>query len=407
VRIACAGGGPAGLYFAVLMKLWQPESDVTVYERNAEGVTHGWGVTMERRFLDRLAGLDAESAAELERSSIRWQDQVINFRGARDVNHANEDAYGISRQRFVDILAARAGRLGVDIRYSHEIRAAAELPDADLIVAADGVNSQLRDGRAGFGTSTAPDLNKYTWLGTSKVYESFNFFFEQTDAGWIWAYAYPYEPDASTFIVECAPGTWAALGFHDGSPASALGRLADIFAAHLDGHPLTAQFPDGTDAQWLNFRTVSNERWHDGRVVLVGDSAHTAHYSVGLGTTLALDDVIALAEQLRQAGTGTEGGVVSAASLGPPLQAYQVQRQAELRLHATEAALSAAWFENLPRYAALPPREFATVLHARRAPLLPYLPPRIFCQLNRARARFPALNALRALTNRLSGLSDI
>ena len=162
MRIACAGGGPAGLYFAVLMKLWRPDCEVTVFERNAAGVTHGWGVTMERRFLDRLAALDPESAAEIERSSIRWRDQVLNFRGARDVNRDNEDAYGISRQRFVDILAARAGRLGVGIRYSREIRDAAELPQADLVVAADGVNSQLRDGRAGFGTTIRPGRNKYT-----------------------------------------------------------------------------------------------------------------------------------------------------------------------------------------------------------------------------------------------------
>jgi 2-polyprenyl-6-methoxyphenol hydroxylase-like FAD-dependent oxidoreductase len=393
VRIACAGGGPAGLYFAVLMKLWQPESDVTVFERNAVGVTHGWGVTWERGVLDRLAGLDAESAAEIERNSTRWRDQVIDFRGVRDVNGDNNDAHAISRQRFVDILAARASRLGVDIRYSHEIRDAAELPEADLIVAADGVNSLLRDGRTGFGTRIRTGRNKYTWLGTSKAYESFNFFFEQTEAGWIWAYAYPHEPTASTFIVECTPATWAALGFDNGPASMALDRLEKIFGKHLDGHRLTSRFPDGSQARWQNFRTVRNERWHDGRVALVGDSAHTAHYSVGLGTTLAIDDVIALAEQLRTAPAGTD--------LEPALAAYQQQRQSELRMHAIMADRSEAWFENLPRYAALPPSEFATVLHARRAPLLPYLPPRVFCQLNRARERFPAVDALRTLVSRL------
>ena len=392
MRIACAGGGPAGLYFAVLMKLWRPDCEVTVFERNAAGVTHGWGVTMERRFLDRLAALDPESAAEIERSSIRWRDQVLNFRGARDVNRDNEDAYGISRQRFVDILAARAGRLGVDLRYSREIRDPAELPQADLVVAADGVNSQLRDGRAGFGTTIRLGRNKYTWLGTSKVFETFNFFFERTEAGWIWAHGYRHGPTTSTVVVECAPATWAALGFDDGPASSALGRLEEIFGAHLDGHQLTASFADGSQARWQNFRTVSNERWHDGRVVLAGDAAHTAHYSVGLGTTLALEDVIALAGQLRTARTG--------ADLEPALAAYQQQRQSELRAHAIEAERSETWFENLPRYAALPPAEFAMVLHARRAPLLPYLPPRVFCQLNRARARFPAVNALRTLVTR-------
>jgi 2-polyprenyl-6-methoxyphenol hydroxylase-like FAD-dependent oxidoreductase len=393
VRIACAGGGPAGLYFAVLMKLWQPESDVTVFERNAAGVTHGWGVIWERRFLDRLAQLDAESAAEIERNSTRWRDQVINFRGVRDVNDGNKGTNAISRQRFVDILAARASRLGVDIRYSHEIRDAAELPDADLIVAADGVNSLLRDARrAGFGTSIRTGRNKYTWLGTSKAYESFSFFFEQTEAGWIWAHAYQHEPTASTFIVECTPATWAGLGFDQGQASMALDRLEEIFGKHLDGHRLTSRFPDGTEARWQNFRTVRNERWHDGRVALAGDSAHTAHFSVGLGTTLAIDDVIALAEQLRKAGTRGD--------LEPALAAYQQQRQSELRVHAIMADRSEAWFENLPRYAALPPSEFAAVLHARRAPLLPYLPPRVFVQLSRARERFPAVDALRTLVSR-------
>jgi 2-polyprenyl-6-methoxyphenol hydroxylase-like FAD-dependent oxidoreductase len=393
VRIACVGGGPAGLYFAVLMKLWQPESDVTVFERNAAGVTHGWGVICERTFLNRLALLDAESAVEIERNSTRWRDQVISFRSVRDVNRDNEGTYAISRQQLVDILAARASRLGVDIRYRHEVRDVAELPDADLIVAADGVNSLLRDGRTGFGTSLRTGRNKYTWLGTSKAYESFSFFFEQTEAGWIWAHAYQHEPTASTFIVECTPATWAALGFDNGPASMALDRLEEIFGRHLDGHRLTSRFPDGSQARWQNFRTVRNERWHDGRVALVGDSAHTAHFSVGLGTTLAIDDVIALAKQLRTAGTGTD--------LEPALAAYQQQRQSALRGHAIEAERSEAWFENLARYAALPPGEFATVLHARRAPLLPYLPPRVFCQLNRARDRFSAVNALRTLVSRL------
>jgi 2-polyprenyl-6-methoxyphenol hydroxylase-like FAD-dependent oxidoreductase len=392
VRIVCVGGGPAGLYFAVLMKLWQPDSDVTVFERNEAGVTHGWGVIWERRFLDRLAALDAESAAQIERHSTRWRDQVIDFRGVQDVNGDNNDTYAISRHRFVDILAARASRLGVDIRYSHEVRDAAELPEADLVVAADGVNSLLRDGRARFGTNIRTGRNKYAWLGTSKMYDSFNFLFEQTEAGWIWAHAYPHGPTASTFIVECTPATWAALGFDAGPASMAVDRLADIFGKHLDGHPLTSRFPDGSEARWQNFRTVRNERWYDGRVVLVGDSAHTAHFSVGLGTTLAIDDVIALAEQLRTARAGT--------NLEPALAAYQQQRQSELRVHAMMADRSEAWFENLPRYAALPPREFATVLYARRAPLLPYLPPRVFCQLNRARERFPAVDALRSLVSR-------
>lgn len=394
VRIACVGGGPAGLYFSLLTKLWQPESDVIVFERNKEGATHGWGVTMEQKFLAALAGLDGESAAAIEWRSVRWLDQAICFGGDRKVNRDNGAAYGISRQRFVEIVAARARQLGVEIRYEHTVRDIAELTaNADLIVAADGIGSQIRDSRD-FGTTITEGRNKYIWLGTGRVFDSFSFLFERTRAGWIWAYAYRHDPQASTFIVECQPRTWTGLGFHRCSPARALDRLEDIFAGHLAGHRLWAQFPDGMDAHWQNFRTVRNERWHRGNVALVGDSAHTAHFSVGLGTTLALEDVIVLAGQLRRTGGQTPAGVLRA------LQAYQDQRQAELRAHAIEARHSARWFENVPRYAGLTPRQFATVLHARRAPLLPVMPPRLFCGLQGVRQRFTALDQLRALADR-------
>ena len=295
----------------------------------------------------------------------------------------------MSRQRFVDILAARAGGLGVEIRYEQDIRDTSQLPEADLILAADGVSSQLRGSRAQFGTRVTEGRNKYIWLGTGKVWDAFNFFFVPTEAGWIWAHAYPHEPMTSTFIAECEERTWAALGFDNASPSRTCDMLEQIFADHLDGRRLWTQFPDGMDARWLNFRTVSNERWYHGNVVLAGDSAHTAHFSVGLGTTLALQDVIALAGQLRRAGSITADGISAA------LAAYQEQRQAELRSHATEAQRSALWFENVPRYTDLSPRQFAAVLHARRAPLLPKLPPRLFCLLHDLRQRSSVVNTVR------------
>ena len=371
------------------MKLWNPANDVIVFERNKEGVTHGWGVTMERKFLAKLAELDAESAAEIAARSIRWHDQIVSFNGGLEVNTDNDDAYGVSRQRFVDTLAARASGLGVDIRYEHDVRDVAELPQADLIVAADGVGSQLRGTRPEFGTTVTEGRNKYIWLGTGKDFDTFYFFFEPTEAGWIWAYAYQHEPMTSTFIVECEEQTWAGLGLDNCSPSRTLDRLEEIFADHLDGRRLWTQFPDGMDARWLSFRTVSNERWYHGNVVLAGDAAHTTHFSVGLGTTLAIEDVIELASQLRRAGN------LEADGLSAALAAYQEQRQAELLLHTTEAQRSALWFENVPRYADLSPGQFATVLHARRAPLLPKLPPRLFCLLHGLRQRFPVIDTLR------------
>jgi 2-polyprenyl-6-methoxyphenol hydroxylase-like FAD-dependent oxidoreductase len=395
VRIVCVGGGPAGLYFSILMKLWSPENVVTVFERNKEGTTAGWGVTMEHKFLALLASLDAESAQEIEWRSVRWHDQVVCFGGGREVSSFNGDARGVGRQRFVDLLADRATHLGVDVRYASEVRAKSELPDADLIVAADGVNSQLRTGTQ-FGTAITEGRNKYIWLGTGQVFESFNFFFEPTEAGLIWAYAYQHEPRMSTFIVECAPETWSGLGFDTCSPSRTLDRLESIFAGPLAGRRLWTQFTDGTEAQWLNFRTVSNERWHRGNVVLVGDAAHTAHFSAGPGTTSALQDVIALARHLRGV-SNRKGPDVGTARLRvkEALAAYQSQRQAELRAHTTEAARSAAWFENIPRYANLTPAQFAVALHARRAPILPKIPPRLFCHLHALRSRIGPTDKLR------------
>lgn len=395
MRIACVGGGPAGLYLSLLMKLWDQKNDITVYERNKEGVTHGWGVTMEQEFLATLAELDAESAEEIEWRSIRWRDQVVCFGGGREASRESGDAYGVGRQRFVELLADRARQLGVDIRYSSEVRGKSDLPDADLVVAADGAGSLLRE-EAEFGTTVTEGRNKYIWLGTGKVFDSFNFFFEPTEAGWIWAYAYRHEPMASTFIVECEPETWAGLGFEDCSPGRMLDRLEEIFADHLGGRRLWTQFSDGTEARWLNFRTVSNKRWHHGNVVLVGDAAHTAHFSSGRGTTLAIADVIALAGHLRQVGDAGVGGQ-GTASLPDALAAYQRQRQAELRLHAGQAGRSAHWFENVPRYANLTPRQFATALHGRRALLLPKLPPQLFCAVQAVGRRVGAIDKLRSL----------
>lgn len=384
MRIACVGGGPAGLYFSILMKLWDPANDVVVFERGKEGVARGWGVTMEQRFLGRLAQLDPESAEEVEWRSTRWQDQVAWFGGGRAAVREEGDARAIGRQRFLDIIATRARQLGVEIRYEHAVGDESELSGADLILAADGAGSRLRAGRPEFGAAVTEARNKHIWLGTGLVFDSFNFFFERTEAGWIWAYAFQHEPRASTFIVECGPSTWSGLGFDGCSPTRALGLLEEVFAAHLDGHRLWSQFPDGTDAGWLNFRTVSNKRWHSGKVVLAGDSAHTAHFSAGLGTTRALEDVIALAAQLRRAGYRPGSGP---AGLATAFTAYQRQRQAELRSHAARARRGALWFENVPRYAGLAPRQFAALLHARHAPLLQKLPPRLSGRLQDIRQR--------------------
>lgn len=398
MRIVCVGGGPAGLYCSLLMKLWDPASDVVVLERNKEGVTHGWGVTMERAFLARLAELDTESAEEIEWRSIRWQDQVVSLGDGREARDESGEAHAVSRQRCIDILATRARQLGVIIRYEQDVFDASRLPAADLIVAADGANSQLRAGHPEFGTTVTEGRNKHIWLGTGKLFNSFNFFFEPTEAGWIWAYAFRHEQRASSFIVECEPRTWSGLGFDHCSPTRALGRLEEIFAEHLDGHRLWSQFADGSDAGWLNFRTVANRRWHHGNVVLVGDSARTTHFSAGLGTTRAIGDAVALAAHLLRVGRAAAGD--GGSGLTSALAAYQRQRQAEVRRQSAAARRSAAWFENVPRYAGLPPRQFASAVYARRVPLLASLPPRLAAQLHTIGRSFGLAGEPRSLAGR-------
>lgn len=385
MKIACVGGGPGGLYAAIATKLRDPGHEVTVYERSRAGTTRGWGMTLGHDVLDRLRYVDADSARAIEHAGHHWQEETVCIRGERDVR-AGSYCCNIGRQQLVEVLMARAVDLGVRIQHEHEIQDPAALPDADLIIAADGAGSVLRETKGSFGTTMRSGGNKYIWLATSRLFDSFHYVFVETDAGWIWAYGYQFGGEASTFIVECTSRTWSGLGFDVVSPDDALTTLSGLFAEHLDGHPLTARFPDQTSAQWLSFRTVSNERWHDGNVALLGDSARTAHYSIGHGTKLAVEDAIALADHIGQAAPG---------SLGAALAGYEAQRRAETERPLSEARCSAQWFEDVPRYADLRTHQFATLLRARRSPLLRALPPLVSYQLHQATERFPALRGIR------------
>jgi 2-polyprenyl-6-methoxyphenol hydroxylase-like FAD-dependent oxidoreductase len=385
VRIACVGAGPAGLYFSLLMKLSDQEHDVTVFERSKATTTYGWGVTYGDNLLRKLYANDPKSASEIQQASVRWREQVIYIQGKR-LAEGGDDAYNINRQRLLDILAARSAELGVNIRYDNEVLSRTELPTADLVVAADGVNSRIRQESGVFHTDIRVGGNKYIWLGTAKVFGSFSFFFVRTDSGSVWAHAYGIDSASSTFLVECSPGTWAGLGFDTMATEDALAVLEKLFKAHLDGHSLIGQSRDGTAARWLNFKNVSNQRWHDGNIVLAGDSAHTTHFSVGLGTTLAIEDVIVLADSLQHNGT------VEAA-----LQSYETQRQADIRRVVSEARNSAQWFENVDRYAGLEPHQFAVLLHARRSPLVQRLPPKVSYRLHQATERIGVLHKVREM----------
>ncbi|GAB2727418.1 FAD-dependent monooxygenase [Streptomyces bullii] len=381
VKVACVGGGPAGLYLSILLKLQDPSHDITVHERNPEGSTYGWGVTYWRALLDRLQEHDPETARALDENSVRWTDGVAHVRDLT-TRHSGDQGHGIGRHRLLEILAARARALGVRLDFEHEITAETLPADADLVVAADGVHSALRSRHADhFGTRLTPGRNRYVWLGTSKVFDAFTFAFVETEHGWIWCYGYGYADDRSTCVVECSPRTWTGLGFDRASQADGLALLEKLFAGVLDGHPLIG---GSGGAPWLTFRTLTNRTWHRDNLVLIGDAAHTTHYSIGAGTTLALEDAIALAGALR-----------AHSALPQALAHYERERRAALLPVRSAARYSAQWYENLPRYIHLPPERMFALLGQRHSPLLPHVPPQLYYRLDRAAGRLDSLRRLK------------
>jgi 2-polyprenyl-6-methoxyphenol hydroxylase-like FAD-dependent oxidoreductase len=385
VKIVCVGSGPAGLYFALLMKIRDADRDVAVLERNEAGWSSGWGVTFDGDLLAKLHRCDPESAREISRAAFRWSGQGVDVQGS-GFHRASRESYSIKRQRLLDIMADRASGLGVHIEFGHQVKTPAQLPAADLIVACDGANSRIRNVAGSFQTDVRTSSHKYVWLGTDRTFESFLYAFGATDSGLVWAYAYGIDAESSTFLVECPQETWAGLGFDAMPPDDCLRLLEKIFARQLEGHQLAGQVHDSVDVRWQNFHTVTNQRWHDGRIVLAGDAAHTAHYSIGWGTKLAIEDAIALAENLQR-------------NSDPELalQSYERQRRAALLRPQSEARLSARWFENIPRYIDLKPHQFAALLHERRSPLLPYVPPQVYYQILRATEEVAILRGLRSM----------
>lgn len=355
MKIVCIGGGPAGLYFATSMKLRNPDHDITVLERNPAGVTFGWGVVLSDETLDNLRNNDPESAQEIQDSFAHWDDVEVHVRGKESIRSGGHGFVGIGRKHLLDILAERAMDLGADVRFECEVEDLSGFADADLIVACDGVNSRMRGLYADhFKTNVNVRKNKYVWLGTHKVFDAFTFAFEKTRAGWIWIHAYRFDEDTSTCIVECAQETWEGLGFDDLGPDESVALMEEIFEPYLDGHSLINDQRHLDKVPWLNFQRISNENWFKDNVVLMGDAAHTAHFSVGSGTKLALEDAIGLADKLHEH-----------EDLNSALEDYQEERRtAVLQLQST-ARNSTEWFENIHRYIDQEAMQFAYGLLTR------------------------------------------
>ncbi len=354
MKIVCVGGGPAGLYFAISAKLRNRDHDITVIERNPAGVTYGWGVTFSHPLLDSLYRNDPESARQIFNNPGSWGNQEVHVRDTQA--HLGGYGFAIGRKHLLDILVKRAMDLGVDVQFQREIKDLSEFADADLIVACDGANSHVRRlHNEHFQTAAHMGRNKYIWLGTHRVFDSFMFAFEETAAGWIWFYSYPFNTDTTTFIVECSPETWKGLGFDELEPDASIKLLEEIFAHHLDGQPLMNSMRDLGKIPWLNFTRITNTSWHHDNIVLMGDAAHTTHFSIGSGTTLAMQDAIELAVSLD-----------THDDLQVALKSYEEKRRAEIMGLQDAAVSSTEWFENVPSCIDQPITQFAYSLWKRR-----------------------------------------
>jgi anthraniloyl-CoA monooxygenase len=348
VKIACIGGGPAGLYLGILIKRSAPEHDVVVYERNRPDDTFGFGVVFSDATLGHLAAADPESHRAITTRFARWDDIEIRV-GGEVLRSTGHGFCGLERKLLLDILQRRAKELGVRVEFEHEIRALADVR-ADVIVACDGAASWVRDALA---DRLKPHVdvrpNKFVWLGCTVPYRAFTFLFVETPHGLYRVHAYPFREDGSTFIVECTAATWHAAGLDRASEDDTLAILARVFERELAGHRLIKN-----RSIWRSFPTVRCGAWHADNVVLLGDAAHTAHFSIGSGTKLAMEDAIVLRDELL---AGTD--------LSAALAAYEARRRPEVEALQAAAQASLEWFEGTERYLAMTPIQLTYSLMTR------------------------------------------
>ncbi|MGF1429014.1 FAD-dependent monooxygenase [Kitasatospora sp. LaBMicrA B282] len=348
MRIAVIGGGPGGLHFAALAKQLAPEREITLWERNAPDDTFGFGVVFSDETLDGIEQADPEVFRAVSAEFARWRDIDVHYRGRRLTSGGHGFA-ALERRRLLAILRERCAGLGVDLRFGTEAPPAEQLTaEYDLVVAADGVHSATRQRHA---EQFRPELDergcRYIWLATDRVFEAFTFIVEQTDFGVLQVHAYPYNDRRSTFIVELGEAAWRRSGLAE--DPDGVGRLERLLADHLAGHRLIAG-----NSRWITFSTVRNARWHHGNLVLLGDAAHTAHFSIGSGTKLAMEDALALAACLHE-----QPDVPGA------LAAYEAERRPVVESTQRAAQASLEWFESIAGYVGQGAEQFAFNLLTR------------------------------------------
>lgn len=349
MKVAVLGGGPAGLYFAISMKLRDSSHDITVIERNKPDDTFGWGVVLSAETLDNLNRNDPVSAVWIKRHFAYWDDIAVVYKGERTVS-TGHGFCGIGRKRLLLLLQRRARELGIAVQFE------TEAPDPrpymethDLVVAADGLNSRSR---ATFADVFKPDIDtrkcKFVWLGTQQKFDdAFTFIFEKTEHGWVWAHAYQFDPETATFIVECSQETWDKFGFGAMSQQESIATCERIFEKHLGGHPLMTNANHIRGSAWINFPRVLCERWSHENLALMGDAAASAHFSIGSGSKLALESAVALADYVH-----------SEPDLASAFRKYEDARRTEVLKLQSAARNSLEWFEEVERYLDLDPVQF-------------------------------------------------